>query len=187
VLQYLGSRSSWSARLQLHSRVRRARVVDANVHSNGPGPKSARRRARSSKLVVNCSTPVAPGLRLIPQCAPICTGPPSKYRILMTRWHNSSPNPYLRALRRSIVGRVGLGSVYWVSLARGSGHSRRWRLGLINPFRRSHIYAVMGGMMVVSGDVAIKGSSVRGSWVIRADPPWTKRPSPSVLGRVPVC
>jgi hypothetical protein len=30
---------------------------------------------------------------------------------------------------------------------------------LIDPFRRSHIFAVMGGMMVMSGDIAIKGGA----------------------------
>jgi hypothetical protein len=59
--------------------------------------------------------------------------------------------------------------------------------GIIDPFRRSHIFAVVGGMMVVSGDVAIKGSSVRRSWVSRAYPPWTKRPTGLALDRVPVC
>ena len=34
----------------------------------------------------------------------------------------------------------------------------------INPFRRSHIFAVVGGMMVVSEDVAINGRASRSSW-----------------------
>jgi hypothetical protein len=42
---------------------------------------------------------------------------------------------------------------------------------LIDPFRRSHIFAVMGGMMVMSGDIAIKGRASGSSWVIRAYPP----------------
>ena len=43
--------------------------------------------------------------------------------------------------------------------------------GFIDPFRRSHIFAVMGGMMVISEDVAIKGRASGSSWVIRAYPP----------------
>jgi hypothetical protein len=43
--------------------------------------------------------------------------------------------------------------------------------GLIDPFRRSHIFAVMGGMMVISGEIAIKGRACGSSWVIRAYPP----------------
>ena len=58
--------------------------------------------------------------------------------------------------------------------------------GLIDPFRRSHIFAVMGGMMVMSGDVAIKGRASGSSWVIRAYPPSTKRPVRSVRDRSPV-
>ncbi len=42
---------------------------------------------------------------------------------------------------------------------------------LIDPFCRSHIFAVMGGMMVMSGDIAIKGRASGSSWVIRAYPP----------------
>src|SRR5947209_12771131 len=34
----------------------------------------------------------------------------------------------------------------------------------INPFRRSHIFAVVGGMMVVSEDVAINGRASGSSW-----------------------
>src|SRR5262249_51939569 len=34
----------------------------------------------------------------------------------------------------------------------------------INPFRRSHIFAVVGGMMIISGDVAINGRASRSSW-----------------------
>ena len=34
----------------------------------------------------------------------------------------------------------------------------------INPFRRSHIFAVVAGMMVVSGDVAINGRASGSSW-----------------------
>ena len=51
--------------------------------------------------------------------------------------------------------------------------------GIIDPFRRSHIFAVSGGMMVIPGDVAIKGPASGSSWVIRAYPPLTTRPLPS--------
>jgi hypothetical protein len=58
---------------------------------------------------------------------------------------------------------------------------------IINPFRRSHIFAVVGGMMVVSGDVAINGRASESSGATRAYPPWTKRPMPSVPDRVLAC
>src|SRR5207249_3656534 len=44
-----------------------------------------------------------------------------------------------------------------------------------------------GGMMVVSGDVAISGRASGSSGATRAYPPWTKRPTPSVPDRVRVC
>src|SRR5439155_23823552 len=58
---------------------------------------------------------------------------------------------------------------------------------LINPFRRSHIFAVVGGMMVVSGDVAINARASGSSGATRAYPPWAKRPTLSVPDRVRVC
>ena len=56
-----------------------------------------------------------------------------------------------------------------------------------NPFRRSHIFAVVGGMMVVSRDVAINGRASESSGATRAYPPWTKRPTSSAPDRVRVC
>jgi hypothetical protein len=35
--------------------------------------------------------------------------------------------------------------------------------GLIDPFRRSHIFAVRGGMMVVSGDVSVSAAGDAGA------------------------
>jgi hypothetical protein len=49
--------------------------------------------------------------------------------------------------------------------------------GIFHPFRRSHIFAVVGGMMVISGDVAINGRGSGSSGATRAYPPWTKRPT----------
>jgi hypothetical protein len=56
------------------------------------------------------------------------------------------------------------------------------RVRIVSPFRRSHIFAVMSGMMVVSGDVAINGRASGNSGESRAYPPWTTRSR----SRVPV-
>src|SRR6266513_151248 len=69
--------------------------------------------------------------------------------------------PYLKALRRSTAG-PGHGSptAFFVVAADSPRHSSPG----INPFRRSHIFAVVSGMMVVSEDVAINGRASRSSW-----------------------
>src|SRR2546428_6922720 len=48
-------------------------------------------------------------------------------------------------------------SLLGVQQPQGGVSRRDLRVRVIIPFRRSHIFAVRGGMMVVSGDVAIKG------------------------------
>jgi hypothetical protein len=58
---------------------------------------------------------------------------------------------------------------------------------IIGPLRRSHIFAVVSGMMVVSGDVAINGRASASSGESRAYPPWTTRSRASVPDTVPVC
>src|SRR2546422_752304 len=68
--------------------------------------------------------------------------------------------PYLKALRRSTGGAWSWCLVYLVVPADLTRHSSPG----INPFRRSHIFAVVGGMMVAWEDVAINGRASRSSW-----------------------
>src|SRR3989442_5163079 len=51
----------------------------------------------------------------------------------------------------------GLASLLGIQRPEGGVSRRDLSVRVIIPFRRSHIFAVRGGMMVVSGDVAIKG------------------------------
>src|SRR5262249_20953804 len=68
--------------------------------------------------------------------------------------------PYLKALRRSTAGPGRDSPLLFLAVAADS--PRQSSLS-INPFRRSHIFAVVGGMMVISGDVAINGRASRSS------------------------
>src|SRR5262249_27689749 len=69
--------------------------------------------------------------------------------------------PYLKALRRSTAGPGRDSPLLFLAVAADS--PRQSSLS-INPFRRSHIFAVVGGMMVISGDVTINGRASRSSW-----------------------
>jgi hypothetical protein len=103
--------------------------------------------------------------------------------------------PYLKALHRvnrqssTVFSRGQFAAVPMFSGAQRTPQQRRSVLVpcIIGPFRRSHIFAVMSGMMVISGDVAINGRASASSGESRAYPPWTTRSRASVPDTVPVC
>src|SRR5215472_16112947 len=69
--------------------------------------------------------------------------------------------PYLKALRRSTAGPDHRSPLLFLAVA---ADPPVIRLSASTRFHRSHIFAVMGGMMVISGDVAINGRASRSSW-----------------------
>jgi hypothetical protein len=83
-----GGRKKWWTGGELNSRHRDFQSRALACHPGRPAWSTD----GSQYLVwwrVSCSAPVAPGLRAMPNCAAICTVPPSKYRILRTRPSNS--------------------------------------------------------------------------------------------------
>jgi hypothetical protein len=123
---------------------------------------------------------------------PYTDGPIYRDFLVMYVWHQppSSPHkPYLKALRfarvLSIAGEprellAGAAAGPWMrgpGLMRGIGHSWIWGSNTVSSPASSirFVGAISspsgGGMMVMAGDVAIKGRASGRPWVIRAYPP----------------